>query len=78
MCLHSRRAPCTTPGGHGRLWKYIEALVMTTGVTGRFACGFQSDLHFADVLLYLPTLIVIPCSVILTQLYHTYITLLYL
>ena len=28
---------------------YLKALVKATRVTGRFACGFRTDLHFADV-----------------------------
>jgi hypothetical protein len=30
---------------------YLEALVRATGVTGRFACGLQTDLSFVDVLI---------------------------
>jgi len=40
MLLQSPRAHCTAPGGAGRIWKYLEALVRATGVSGRFACGF--------------------------------------
>ena len=28
---------------------YLEGLVRATGVSGRFACGFRTDLHFAYV-----------------------------
>ena len=31
------------------MWKYLEALARATGVTGRFLCGFLTELHFADV-----------------------------
>ena len=49
MLLQSPRAHCTAPGGAGRIWKYLEALVRATGVSGRFAYGFRTELHFADV-----------------------------
>jgi len=49
MLLQSLRAHCKAPGGVGSIWKYFEALVRATGVSGRFACGFRTDLHFADV-----------------------------
>jgi hypothetical protein len=30
-------------------WEHcLEALVRATGESGRFACGFRTDLHFAD------------------------------
>jgi hypothetical protein len=48
MLLRSLRAPCKAPGGAGSMWKYLEALVRATGVSGRFAYGFQTELHFAD------------------------------
>jgi len=47
MLLQSLRALCKAPGGSGSIWKYLEALVRATGVSGRFACGFRTDLHFA-------------------------------
>jgi len=50
MLLQSLRALCKPPGGPGSIWKYVEALVRLTGVSGRFACGFWTSLHFADVL----------------------------
>jgi len=50
MLLQSLRAHCLAPGGSGSIWKYLEALVWSPGVSGRIACGFQTDLHFADVL----------------------------
>jgi len=49
MLLQSLRALCKAPGGPGSIWKYLEALVRATGVSGRFACCFRTDLHFADV-----------------------------
>jgi len=48
MFLQSLRALCETAGGPGSIWKYLEALVRATGECGRFACGFRTDLHFAD------------------------------
>jgi hypothetical protein len=48
MLLRSLRALCKASGGAGSIWKYLEALVMATGVSGRFVCGFQTDLYFAD------------------------------
>ena len=61
MLLQSLRALCKAPGGPGSIWKYLEALVRATGVSGRFACCFRTDLHFADVRfitthLWIPTL----------------------
>jgi len=49
MLLQSLRALCLAPGGSGSIWKYLEALVRLSGVSGRIACGFRTDLHFADV-----------------------------
>jgi len=48
MLLHSLRALSKAPSGPGSIWKYLEALVRATTVSGRFACGFRTDLHFAD------------------------------
>ena len=48
MLLQSLRALCLAPGEPGSIWKNIEGLVRLTGVSGMFACGFQTDLHFAD------------------------------
>jgi hypothetical protein len=50
MLLQSLRALCKPRGGAGSIWKYLEALVRATGVSGRFAYGFRTDLHFADVI----------------------------
>jgi len=49
LLLESLRALCLAPGGAGSIWKHLEALVRLTGVSRRFACGFRTDLHFADV-----------------------------
>jgi len=49
ILLQSPRALCNAPGGAERMWKYLEALVRATGVSGRFAYGFWTELHFADV-----------------------------
>jgi len=49
MLLQSLKALCLAPGGPGSIWKYLEALLTLTGVSGRLACGFRTDLQFADV-----------------------------
>jgi len=49
MLLQSLRALCFAPGRPSSIWKYFEALVRSTGVSGRFGCGFRSNLHFANV-----------------------------
>jgi len=49
MHLQSLRALCKAPGGPWCIWKHLEALVRATGVSGRLACGFRTDFHFADV-----------------------------
>jgi len=49
MLLNSLRALFLASGWPGSNWKYLAALVRATGVSGRFACGFQTDLHCADV-----------------------------
>jgi hypothetical protein len=49
MLLQSLGALCKAPGGAGSIWKYLEALERATGVSGRFAYGFRTDLHFAAV-----------------------------
>jgi hypothetical protein len=48
MLLQSLRALYFAPAGPGSIWKYLEALVRSTGVSWRYACSFQTDLHFAD------------------------------
>jgi hypothetical protein len=49
MLLQSLRAPQFAPGGPGSIWNDLGALVRSTGVSGRLACGFWTDLHLADV-----------------------------
>jgi len=49
MLLQSLRALCLAPGGSGSIWKYLEAPVRAPGVSGRIACGFRIELHFADL-----------------------------
>jgi hypothetical protein len=49
MLLQSLRALYLASGGPGSIWKYFEALVRSTVLSGRFACGFRTHLHFADV-----------------------------
>jgi len=49
MLLQSLRALSLAPGGSGSIEKYLEALVRSLGVSGRIACCFRTDLHFADV-----------------------------
>jgi len=48
MVLQSVRALCKAPGGAGSISKYLDELVRATGVSGRFACSFRTDLHLAD------------------------------
>jgi len=48
MLLQSLRALCLAPVGSGSVWKYLEALVRSPGVSGRIACGFRTEFHFAD------------------------------
>jgi len=48
MLFQSPRALYLAPGRPGSIWKSLEALVRSTGMSGRFACGFQADLYFAD------------------------------
>jgi hypothetical protein len=49
MLFQSLRALCLAPGGPGSIWNHLGAPVRSTGVSGMFACGFRTDLHFADV-----------------------------
>jgi len=49
MLLQSLRALCKAPGGAGSIWKHLEALVRATGVSGRIAYDFRTDLHFANL-----------------------------
>jgi len=48
MLLQSLKALYKAPGEPGSIWKYLEVLLMATGVSWRFACSFRTDLHFAD------------------------------
>jgi len=48
MLLQSLRAPYLAPGGPGSIWNYMGVPVWSTGVSRKFACGFRTDLHFAD------------------------------
>jgi len=50
MLLQSPRALCLAPGGYGRILKYLEAPVKSSGVSGRIVCYFRTDLHLADAL----------------------------
>ena len=54
MLLQSLRALCLAQGGSGSVWKYLEALVRSPGVSGRIGCGFRTELHLADVRLPMP------------------------
>ena len=49
MHLQSLRVHGKAPGGARSIWKYFEALVRATGVSGRYVYGFWTELHFADV-----------------------------
>jgi hypothetical protein len=60
MLLHSLRALCKAPGGVGSMRKYLEALARATGVSGRFAYSFRTELHFADADLLQKERILIP------------------
>jgi len=57
MLLQSLRALCFAPGGPGSIWNYSGAPVRSTGVSGRFACGFRTDLHFADEAIFVEHLL---------------------
>jgi len=48
MFLQSLRGLYKAPGGAGSIWKYLEAVVRATGVSGRFAYDIRTKLHFAD------------------------------
>jgi len=51
MLWQSLTALCKASGGAGSIWKYLEAVVRGTGVSVRFAYGFRTEFHFADVTL---------------------------
>jgi len=59
MLLESLRALCKAPGGSARVWKYLEALVRATGVSGRCANGLQTDLHLVDVIMVMMVMVMI-------------------
>ena len=52
MLLQSLRALCLAPVGSGSVWKYLEALLRSPGVSGRIAWGFRTEFHFADAIVY--------------------------
>jgi hypothetical protein len=52
MFLQSLSAHSKAPGGAGSIWRYLEALVGATGVSGRLAYGFRTELHFAHVAIF--------------------------
>jgi hypothetical protein len=37
------------PEGPGNIWMCLQVLVKLTAVSRKFVCGFQTDLHFADI-----------------------------
>jgi len=49
MLWQSLSTLCKAPGGAGSIWKYLEAVVRATRVSGRFAYSFRTELHFPDV-----------------------------
>jgi len=49
MLVQSVRALGAAPKGPGSIWKNFEALFRLTGVSGRFTCGFWTDLDLAVV-----------------------------
>jgi len=49
MLLQSLRSLSTAPVGARSIWYCLDVLVRATGVSGRFAYGFWTELHFADV-----------------------------
>jgi hypothetical protein len=48
MLLQILRALCKALEGAGSIWKCLAALVRATGVLGRFAYGFRTEIHFTD------------------------------
>jgi len=49
MLMESFRAHCLAPGGSRSIWQYLDALMRSSGVSGRIACCFRTNLDFADV-----------------------------
>ena len=54
MLFQSLRTLPLAPGGPGSIWNHLGVPVRSTGVSGRFACGFRTDLHFADAVSPVP------------------------
>ena len=50
MLLHSLRALFLASPGAGSMWKHLEAVMRDSGVSGRFAYGHRTELHFPDVI----------------------------
>jgi len=49
LLVHRLRALCLALAGPGRILKYWEALGRSSGMSGRFECGFLTDVHFAHI-----------------------------
>jgi len=49
MHLQSQWGLCVAPGGPGSIGNYFDALVRSTGVSGRLVYCSQINLHFADL-----------------------------
>jgi len=49
MLLQSLRVLCLAPGRLRSIWQYWEVLGRLTIGSWRLACGFWTDIHFADV-----------------------------
>jgi len=49
MLLQCVRTLCKAPGGPEIIWKYLDALVIVTGLSGSFVSRFRTDLDFANV-----------------------------
>jgi hypothetical protein len=52
MLLQSLRAICFAPGAPNNIWNYLGAPVRSAEESGKFACGFRTDLYFADLATY--------------------------
>jgi hypothetical protein len=52
MLLQTRKLLCQAPEGARSILKYLEALARATGVSGRFAYGLLTELHFVDGLIF--------------------------
>jgi hypothetical protein len=73
MLFQSLRALCSAPGGPGSIWNHLGAPVRSTGVSGRFAGGFRTDLHFADVDVINRTTILAATRCCIKDLYKSYV-----